>query len=180
MEEAKSLRFDLGDLRRFLVGAKKATYANDDKGFEVSDREKERSGHREFLYTDEEFPGFSYRDSYTGQDQFAGSEVVRLGTRPIWVMNYFGSRPMHDREHPRAFSASRIALKSALLKAPEEAPFRGPTYPLALVTDYGVPTVYNNVVEGDIKRFRGRETVHVCDVLMHELEYFGGLILQRH
>jgi len=66
------MKIDLKKLGKFLVKAKKETYASL-KSKEVA---PERAGHKELEFQKGEF---YYRDSYTGFFQAPGMEEVRLG-----------------------------------------------------------------------------------------------------
>jgi len=76
---------DMNKLTKFLVTAKKGTYASKNS-IEI---EAERPGHKELEF---EKDGFYYRDSYVGFFQAPGMEEVRLGKdgKTIWTMSYSG------------------------------------------------------------------------------------------
>jgi len=86
MEEEKIQgRLDLKKLARFLVKAKKGTYASVNK----MKIEPERPLHDELEYSEGDL---YYRDSYVGFFQAPGMEEVRLGKKgkTIWTMAYSG------------------------------------------------------------------------------------------
>lgn len=76
---------DMQRLAKFLVEAKKNTYASANK----MNIDPERPLHDELEYSDGEF---YYRDSYVGFFQAPGMEEVRLGKegKTIWTMAYSG------------------------------------------------------------------------------------------
>ena len=95
---------------KFLIRAKQATYAG--KGAETSpSREKSH----DLVYRDGEY---MYYDTYLGGEEFAGEEALWISGVPHWSMNYIG------RVTGENFSGD--FLKEALLRVPEENPYRGP------------------------------------------------------
>lgn len=71
---------DLRELERFIIAARERTALG--QGRRVP---PERPGAVEIVYRE---GGLSYRDSYFGQSQILGQEVVRRAGLPVWVMNY--------------------------------------------------------------------------------------------
>ena len=73
---------DVGELERFVVRAKRASYVGDGERALPS-----REGAHDLTFADGQW---SYRDSYFGGTDFIGQEVVWLMGEPVWAMNYYG------------------------------------------------------------------------------------------
>lgn len=143
-----------GRLVEFLIRAKKATYAG--KGAEtISSREKSH----DLTYRDGDY---MYYDTYLGSVRFAGEEALWIKNTPFWSMNYIG------RVIGSPFSGD--FLKEALLRVPEEKPFRGPeTYSNG---DY----TYHCKTEGTFEWFHGKETICYKGSQIYECIFHGGLV----
>ncbi|NCT54947.1 hypothetical protein GW758_03270 [Candidatus Falkowbacteria bacterium] len=147
------------DFKRFLIKAKKNTYA-------LSGERGENTladGARELSY---KFENFYYRDRYYGSNPFAGEEVVFLNNKSFWVMNYSG------RCLKAVISKNEIYnfLKKCLRKANANNPFRGPSEYQS--GDY----IYRNKTKGDIDNFYGEEFIYYKNKRIYELMYHGGLV----
>ena len=94
----------------FLIRAKQATYAG--KGAETT---PSRGKSHDLVYRDGDY---MYYDTYLGGEEFAGEEALWISGIPYWSMNYIG------RVTGENFSGD--FLKEALLRVPEENPYRGP------------------------------------------------------
>lgn len=143
-----------GRLVEFLIRAKKATYAG--KGAEtISSREKSH----DLTYRDGDY---MYYDTYLGSVRFAGEEALWIKNTPFWSMNYIG------RVIGSPFSGD--FLKEALLRVPEDKPFRGPeTYSNG---DY----TYHCKTEGTFEWFHGKETICYKGSQIYECIFHGGLV----
>jgi hypothetical protein len=147
------------DFKRFLIKAKKNTYA-------LSGEKRENimaDGAKELDY---KFGFFYYRDRYYGFDPFIGEEVVFLGNKPFWVMNYSGRCSNATISKKEIYSF----LKKCLKKVDINNPFRGPNEYQS--GDY----IYKNKTKGDIDNFCGEERVYYKNKKMYELKYHGGLV----
>lgn len=142
------------ELVDFLIKAKQATYAG--KGAETA---PSRVKSHDLIYREGEY---MYYDTYLGGDRFAGEEALWISEVPYWSMNYVG-RVTGDN-----FSGD--FLKEALLRVPEDKPFRGP----AEYTDgdYG----YQCSIDGDFDWFQGKETISYKGDQIYECYFHGGLI----
>ncbi len=138
----------------FLIRAKRATYAG--KGAETA---SSRPGSHDLVCREGEL---MYYDTYLGGDRFAGEEALWISDVPVWSMNYAG------RVIGEGFSGD--FLKAALLRVPEEEPFRGPRE--YTERDY----TYRCGADGDFEWFQGKETIHRRGLLIYECFYHGGLI----
>lgn len=178
---------DLNKLARFLVRAKRASYAGDGK--EVS---PQRPGFREHEYVEGDW---NYRDSYTGYYMAPGQEVVRFQGNPVWHMAYSGGM------NPKLFEAREFTertfefLKTALSKVPVSLPFRGPAS-LTLLGGGEEAFEYMCSNHLDIRNFTGKETIRYrgraindfaknrsnfwnASEPVFEQDYIGGLIAPK-
>jgi hypothetical protein len=147
------------DFKRFLIKAKKNTYA-------LSGERRETTladGAKELSYKSGDF---YYRDRYYGSDQFVGEEVVFLNNKVFWVMNYSGwcLKAVISKSEIYNF------LKKCLRKVSVNNPFRGPSEYQS--SDY----IYRNKVKGDIDNFVGEEFVYYKNKKIYGLKYHGGLV----
>lgn len=141
-------------LVEFLIRAKRATYAG--KGAEtVSSREKSH----DLVFRDGDY---MYYDTYLGTGKFAGEEALWIKDTPYWSMNYIG------RVTGDPFSGD--FLKAALLRVPEDKPYRGPeSYAEG---DY----TYRCETEGTFEWFQGKETICYRGSQIYECVFHGGLV----
>lgn len=138
----------------FLIRAKKNTYAA--KAPEIL---PSRPASHDLRY---EAGEYLYIDTYLGASRFAGEEAVWHQGRPVYAMNYVG------RVTGEGFSGD--FLKAALMRVPEDKPFRGP----ALYEDGAF--VYRCQVEGDTAFFSGKEDIYKEDALIYTCLFHGGAI----
>lgn len=142
------------ELVDFLIKAKQATYAG--KGAETA---SSRVRSHDLIYREGDY---MYYDTYLGGDKFAGEEALWILEVPFWSMNYAG-RVTGDN-----FSGD--FLKEALLRVPEEKPFRGPDE----YTDGDY--TYKCDIDGGFEWFQGYETISYKGALIYECYFHGGLI----
>lgn len=142
------------ELVAFLIKAKQATYAG--KGAETS---SSRVKSHDLIYREGEY---MYYDTYLGGDRFAGEEALWISEVPYWSMNYAG-RVTGDN-----FSGD--FLKEALLRVPEDKPFRGPEE--YADGDYK----YQCSIDGDYEWFQGKEIISFKGDIIYECYFHGGLI----
>jgi hypothetical protein len=149
-------------LQRFLVEAKKHTYAS--QGDSASMKPL-LSGTRQLEYSQ---GPFLYRDIYVGESTFAGQEIVYESGKPVWTMSYAGHiRPGIDA---REVAAVVKLLHVALMRVPLEEPYRGPRR-----VEQGAYT-YTNRVQGQLDSFHGEEAIARGETKLYELHYGGGLV----
>ena len=169
---------NLGELRKFLVKAKKDTYAGD--GEEVT---PQRPGFRELEFEEGDW---NYRDSYVGFFMAPGQEVVRYQGEPVWTMAYSGGMKPVLRDNFDFSKETFEFLKRALLHIPENAPYRGP---LGEWSDRKGWLYENDIVDvNDITDFRGFESIWFTpdgespeigqEAVFHQT-YMGGLVLPK-
>lgn len=142
---------------KFLIKAKKNTYA-DNADIDGSSR----PGSKDLHFEEGEY---QYIDSYLGDFDFIGEEVVWERGKPIWGMNYRGAMLVED--FPDGFSD---CLKGTLKEVPLEKPFRGP----AFFKDGQLE--YFSSSEGDIDKFRGQERIELDGKIIYQLYFHGGKI----
>lgn len=140
---------------QFLIEAKKSTYAADGKLSASS-----RPGSKDLSFQQGDY---TYLDTYLGDLDFIGEEVVWRQGKPLWGMNYYGI--MLVAEVPQEFSH---CLKGALSSVSPEAPFRGPAS-----FQYG-SLHYICKWKGDIDRFEGNEQILENGKEIYRLVFHGG------
>ena len=161
---------NLEELARFLVKAKKRTYAGD--GREIT---SERLGFKELEFIEGDW---NYRDSYVGFFSAPGQEVVRFRGEPVWVMSYSGGMTPKFRDDINFAKETFGFLKKALSLITEDAPYRGPE-----TFSEDSKTYYQNSYTGDITNFRGSEKIVHTEGRIRGIvfaqDYIGGLVLPK-
>ncbi len=142
------------EITGFLIRAKRATYAG--KGAETT---PSRPASHDLVYRDGDY---MYYDTYLGGGRFAGEEALWIREAPYWSMNYAG------RVTGEPFSGD--FLKEALLRVPEETPYRGPRE--YRNGDY----TYRCETNGDFDWFQGKETIEYRGKQIYECYFHGGII----
>ena len=142
------------EIIEFLVRAKKKTYAG--KGAESS---PSRPQSHDLEYSEGEL---LYIDSFLGGGRFAGEEAVWISGVPRWSMNYVG------RVTGEPFSGD--FLKEALLRVPEDMPYRGPRE--YSDGDYS----YTCEVSGAFDWFHGYEVITYRGEQIYDCYFHGGAI----
>jgi hypothetical protein len=140
------------DILLFLLRAKKNTYAA--HGAEAP---SSRPNSHDLMYTEGDL---QYIDTYIGGPQFAGEEAVWRCGMPVWSMNYCG------RVVGEGFDID--FLKNALLRVPDDTPFRGPE------TYREGDQLYTAHAHGDCDWFQGYEEIRQNDRRVYECFYHGG------
>ena len=138
----------------FLIKAKRATYAG--KGAETA---PSRINSHDLVCREGDY---LYYDTYLGGEKFAGEEALWISGIPYWSMNYIG------RVTGEHFSGD--FLKEALLRVPEDNPYRGPRE----YTDGDY--TYRCETDGDFEWFQGKETIACQGQMIYECRFHGGLI----
>lgn len=161
-------KFDLKDLAEFLVEAKKNAWAGDSGEVEPT-----RPGFKRHLFKKGEW---EYDDEYTGFYCAPGTEIASYQGKRVWAMAYDGG--MREQYWGNTDYAKYIFshLKKALLEVPLDKPFRGPK----MFVDGDL--TYHFEVEGDIKRFTGRECITDDNGELFEpfrQNFIGGLIVSK-
>jgi len=152
-------QLNLPTLESFIVRAKELTYAGGGKRLLPYRLESKDLEH---------FEGdWAYHDSYFGDANFLGQEVVYFRRQPVWGMNYFGQvlRP----ELITAPETGAMIMKS-LTSMYKEGRFLGG------YTHQDGDLTYVDTNEGTVRSFTGKEWITIGDIVVYELSYHGGLI----
>lgn len=122
-------------------------------------------GHIEFLY--EQGP-WKYHDSYVGEQNAPGKEIIYYNGDPIWTMSYQSKLFVEDSE--QVYNVYEF-LKDALSHNTPEEPFRGPKeYERDGFT-------YSFIIQqGDINDFIGKEEIYHEGKLVYTNHTMGTLI----
>jgi Domain of unknown function (DUF5680) len=148
---------DVEVLAQFLVEAKRSTYASQQGQIVPS-----RKGSKDLAYRKGEY---YYVDSYVGEKDFSGQEIVYLRDEPIWSMNYYGWMLRDDV--PAGFIET---LRGALLRVETNRPFRG--CPMYSQGKY----IYRCDTQGAAVHFVGREWIEYDGAEVYSLYFHGGQI----
>ena len=146
-------------LNDFVVMAKRATYA---AGAAKSLPYRLGTSDLQFHHGP-----WSYHDSYVGEADFLGQELVYRSMRPVWSMAYYGY--LLDSERIDAVRAGGT-VQSALTRLYAEGRFLG-----GFVVDVG-EFRYVDTNAGPVERFTGEEWIECDGRRVYELRYFGGLL----
>lgn len=149
------------ELERFLIEAKKQTYAN-------AAVEKVSSSRLNSIDYEYQNDNMLYHDTYFGTTNFIGEEVIYKDNQVLWAMNYRGVTIDETMSEEAMDKALRPALM--LVGTDESIPIRGPKefingeYKYTLATD------------GTLENFNGVETIYKNDTKIYELRCSGGLV----
>lgn len=147
-------------LKKFLIQAKKETYANEN----VQKASSTRLSSKDYEYKKD---NMIYHDTYFGGTNFIGEEVVYVDNKPYWGMNYYGVT-LDERLSEEVMDK---ALRPALMRVEEnDLPLRGPKE--FINGDYK----YTFLVDGTLENFSGCEAIYKNEVKIYELKCHGGLI----
>jgi hypothetical protein len=152
---------DLNELRRFLVKAKKSTYASGNESIKT----KENDNSTTLVFVDGDF---KYHDNYFGGEPYGGREVVFYQGAPVYMMVYYGFVTKDASDVNNVYSV----LQKALSLIPEDHPYRGPTK--FKEGDYQ----YSNEYKGEVDSFSGQELIEHNGKIIYEASYIGGLVDQ--
>ena len=148
---------DVNKFKEFLIEAKKNTYAGEGETTASSRPLSKDLPYHKGLYF--------YLDSYFGDVNFIGEEVVWIDNKVVWGMNYYGE--MLVENIPADFSK---CLKGALAAAPYHAPYRGPESFSYCDLEYRCEW------NGDIGSFYGEEFISSNGKIIYKLKFHGGFI----
>ena len=151
--------FDVATLEYFIIRAKQNTYAGGGKKLLPY-----RLGSKDLQFAEGDW---AYHDSYLGEKDFIGQEIVYYQRKPVWGMNYFGVILKSDK-----ITASQAGemVKQSLSRLYAEGRFLGRFEHRA-----GALT-YIDANEGDVTSFRGKEQIYRDGEVVYELVYHGGFI----
>jgi hypothetical protein len=153
---------DTANLLRFLRDAHQHGYA----AGRAARQRRETDHSTTITYEAEEW---AFHDNYFGGEPYGGRSVVFRQGKPIWIAVYYGCVEGPPAEIQPVYSF----LQRALRLAPEDFPVRGP----AEFCDHAF--AYRNVHQGDVRGFRGEETIHHGGEQVYTAWYSGGLVDRR-
>lgn len=149
----------LNALHEFIIRAKQAAYVGSGQNLLSY-----RLGSHDLQF----FNGdWAYHDSYLGENDFVGEEVVYYRGKVIWAMNYFGRILKPDKI---TSGEAGIMIKSSLTKMYAEGRFLG-----RFEHSEGDLT-YVDTNEGGVQFFTGREWISRAGETVYELVYHGGVV----
>ena len=153
-------------LAKFLIEAKKQTYANGNAAKTASSRNGSNDYRFERIIDGQKM---TYHDCYFGGTRFIGEEVVYCEDKVLWGMNYYGV----TLDQNLSEEAMDKALRPALMRVGEDdiLPVRGPKR--FVDGDYE----YTFDVDGDLENFNGIEEIRKGDKLIYRLRCAGGIII---
>lgn len=143
----------------FIVRAKSNTYVGSGRKLLPY-----RLGSHDLQYSEGDW---AYHDSYLGESDFIGEEVVYCQGRVVWAMNYFGRIVKPEKI---TSAQAGVVIKQSLTKLYAEGRFLG-----GFTAACG-RFLYEDTNEGDERLFTGREWISLEDETVYELVYHGGLI----
>jgi len=141
----------------FLIRAKKDVFA-DRANFESS-----RPSSKDKQYSE---GNLKYIDSFFGEINFAGEEVLLKNDVTFWAMNYIGRVLSEDVSMESLWRF----LEDALLLVPKEHPYRGPLH--YAHGEYA----YKCTISGNFDWFSGAEEIYHNGVKVYELMFHGGYV----
>jgi hypothetical protein len=153
---------DTTDLLRFLRDAHRRGYAAGQNAATIREAD-----HSTTIIC--EAAAWRLHDNYFGGEPYGGRAVAFLNERPVWMAVYYGRVEDPETEVKSVYSF----LQRALLRAPDDLPFRGP----AQFTDG--PFTYRNARHGDVESSFGEETIDHRGRLVYIARYAGGLVDRR-
>ncbi len=149
------------ELKQFLVGAKRNTYASQGEGQE----RRLDDGSAEFVY---EAPGFIYKHRYWGFNPFIGHELVWQDGHIVWAMNYYGRTTSNLVSEDKVFAFLR-----PMKQVDEDPPFRGPN---SLRAD---DFEYRDESLDTVESFTGVERILWREREIFRLDYHGRVVRMR-
>ncbi|MFA5872236.1 MAG: DUF5680 domain-containing protein [Parcubacteria group bacterium] len=152
---------DKTQLKKFLVESNKAGYA----GGEEKKWINEKDGSTTIPF---EKAQWKMQDNYFGGEPYGGRTVVFFEEKPVWMMVYYGL--VVESVKPKSIYG---VLKNALMRMPEDYPFRGPEK-----YEEG-EFIYENSWDGEVDNSSGEEKISQVGEMVYKASYIGGLIDRR-
>ena len=154
--------FGKKELCKFLVKAKKSTYAAGDAAKKIVNGDKSTT----LIFEDGDW---KYHDNYFGGEPYGGREVVFFKSKPIYIMVYYGQVNESVPDINKVYGI----LMNALKLVPENRPYRGPE-------KYNKGNLsYSNNFTGKIDNFFGEEIIKESGREIYKAKYIGGFVDQR-
>jgi hypothetical protein len=147
------------DLINFILLAKQATYVGGGNTLLPY-----RLGSHDLQFFKDDW---AYHDSYLGESDFIGEEIVYYCAKVVWGMNYYGRilRP----EKITSAQAGAI-IQQSLSKMYQSGRFLGGFQ--HTIGEFS----YTDRNDGDPQYFTGREWIELKGEMVYQLEYHGGLV----
>ena len=147
------------ELCKFLVKAKKSTYAAGDEAKKTINDDKSTT----LIFQEGDW---KYHDNYFGGEPYGGREVVFFKNHPVYIMTYYGWVDNTVSGLNKAYGI----LMNALKLIPEDNPYRGPQeYQEGNLT-------YKNSFNGQIDSFTGEEFITEDGKIIYQAKYMGGFV----
>ena len=146
---------------QFILLAKQATYVGGG-----SKLLPYRQGSHDLQFFKDDW---AYHDSYLGESDFIGEEIVYYRSKVVWGMNYFG-RIIHPEKITSAQAGAII--QQSLTKMYQTGRFLGGFH--HTIGEFS----YTDANDGDHQYFTGREWIELHGEVVYQLVYHGGLITQ--
>jgi hypothetical protein len=151
--------FAQATLEQFIVRAKRNTY--DGSGRRLLPY---RLGSKDLQFAEGDR---AYHDSYLGESDFIGQEIVYYRMKPVWGMNYFGVILKPDKiTSPQAGEMIKKSLSLMYIEGRFLGRFEHSDGPFTYIDENA----------GDVASFRGKEQIVRGREVVYELVYHGGLI----
>jgi hypothetical protein len=147
------------DLISFILLAKQATYVGGGNKLLPY-----RLGSHDLQFFKEDW---AYHDSYLGESDFIGEEIVYHCSKVVWGMNYYG-RILHPDKITSAQAGAII--QQSLSKMYQTGRFLGGFQ--HTVAEFS----YTDTNDGDALFFTGREWIELKGEKVYQLEYHGGQV----
>ena len=147
------------ELIKFILHAKQASYVGGGSSLLPY-----RLGSHDLQFIKDDW---AYHDSYFGESDFIGEEIVYYGGKVVWGMNYFGSILLPEKITSAQAGA---IIQQSLSKMYQTGRFLGGFQ--NSVGEY----CYTDTNEGDALYFTGKEWIDLKGEMVYQLVYHGGLI----
>ncbi|OGN89996.1 MAG: hypothetical protein A2Y88_06205 [Chloroflexi bacterium RBG_13_48_10] len=150
------------EVTNFILAAKKASYVGGGNTLLPY-----RLGSHDLQFFKDDW---AYHDSYLGESDFIGEEIVYHHGKVVWGMNYFG-RILCPEKITSAQAGAFI--QQSLSKMYQTGRFLGG------FTQTVGEFKYTDENEGDPLYFTGKEWIDLNGEIVYQLVYHGGLITDR-
>jgi hypothetical protein len=158
-EDKRMLSEHLQDLINFILLAKQASYVGGGKALLPY-----RLGSHDLQF----FAGdWAYHDSYLGESDFMGEEIVYFRQKVVWGMNYFG--------YILRLDLITSAQAGGIIQESLSSMYKSGRFLGGFTHSVGEFT-YTDTNEGDPLHFTGVEWIDRGGERVYELVYHGGLI----
>lgn len=147
------------EMLAFILLAKQASYVGGGKPLLPY-----RLGSHDLQFSKDDW---TYHDSYLGESDFIGEEIVYYHAKVVWGMNYFG-RILHPEKITSAQAGAII--QQSLSTMYQSGRFLGGFQ--HTVGEYN----YTDANDGDALYFTGKEWIDLKGETVYQLVYHGGLV----